>query len=50
MKEKYNDPPSFFDWFVKNCTEAVKTTMLKPAAGFGNPPQPFYTNDTQQCH
>ena len=24
-EEKYNDPPSFFDWFVKNCKEAVKT-------------------------
>ena len=40
----YNNPPKFFDWFVANCKEAVKTSMLKPvgvAAGLGNPPQPY---------
>ena len=40
----------FFDWFVANCKEAVKTSMLKPvrvAAGLGNPPQPYYTNDVE---
>ena len=45
-------PPRFYDWFVTNCKDAVKTTMLKSlrvAAGLGNPPQPYYTNDVE-CH
>lgn len=44
----YNDSPQFYDWFVKNCKEHVKKTMLKShriKAGLGNPPEPFYTND-----
>ena len=48
----FNNPPKFFDWFVVNCKEAVKATMLKKlrvAAGLGNPPQPYYTNDVE-CH
>lgn len=49
-EKKYNDPPLFFEQFLKNCKKMVKTTMLKSvkvAAGLGNPPQPFYTNDVE---
>ena len=48
----FNNPPRFYDWFIANCKDAVKTTMLKSlrvAAGLGNPPQPYYTNDVE-CH
>ena len=48
----FNNPPRFYDWFVANCKDAVKSTMLKSlrvAAGLGNPPQPYYTNDVE-CH
>ena len=46
----YNDPPEFHDWFVKNCKETVRSSMLKPVrirACLGNPPKPFYTNDVE---
>ena len=49
-EREFNDPPVFYDWFVCNCKEVVRSTMLKPArmcAGLGNPPQPFYTNDVE---
>lgn len=44
----FNNLPKFFDWFVVNYKEVVKTTMLKSLridARLGNPPQPYYTND-----
>ena len=25
----FNNPPRFYDWFIANCKDAVKTTMLK---------------------
>ena len=49
-EREFNDPPAFYDWFVCNCKEVVRSTMLKPVrmhAGLGNPPQPFYTNDVE---
>ena len=49
-EREVNDPPMFYEWFVANCKETVKKTMLKPvrvAGGLGNPPQPFYTNDVE---
>ena len=47
-----NRPGGLCDWFVANCKDAVKTTMLeyfRVTAGLGNPPQPYYTNDVE-CH
>ena len=49
-EEPYNNPPQFHTWFVKHCKIEVKNTMLKAkriAAGLGNPPAPFYTNDVE---
>ena len=49
-EREVNDPPMFYEWFVGNCKDMVKRTMLKPvrvSAGLGNPPQPFYTNDVE---
>ena len=49
-EREFNDPPSFYEWFVKNCKDTVRSSMLKPvrvAACLGNPPQPFYTNDVE---
>ena len=49
-EREFNDPPAFYDWFVGNCKEVVRSTMLKPVrmyAGLGNPPKPFYTNDVE---
>jgi transposase-like protein len=49
-EREFNDPPAFYNWFVTNCQEVVRTTMLKPVrmyAGLGNPHQPFYTNDVE---
>ena len=49
-REFDDPPPSFYNWFVKNCKDTVKMSMLKPVrvvAGLGNPPQPFYTNDVE---
>ena len=49
-EKEFNNPPSFYEWFVKNCKDTVKSSMLKPVritAQLGNPPQPFYTNDVE---
>ena len=52
-EKPFNDPPCFYDWFVSNCKQVVQTTMLKPlrmAAGLGNPPDPYYTNDVESLN
>jgi len=39
--------PSFFNWFVKEKADDVKSSILlslREAAGLGSPPSPFYTN------
>lgn len=49
-ERKVNDLPMIYKWFVGNYKETVKRIMLKlvrVAAGLGNPPQPFYTNDVE---
>jgi len=42
--------PSFFNWFVKEKADDIKSSMLmslREAAGLGSPPSPFYTNDNE---
>ena len=49
-EREFNDPPQFYDWFVENSKETIKTTILKSHrvyAGLGNPPVAFYTNDVE---
>ena len=49
-EREFSDLPSFYEWFINNCKDTVKSSMLKLvriAAGLGNPPQPFYTNDVE---
>ena len=46
----YNNPPQFYDCFVRNYKSEIRCSMLKKrriAAGLGNPPDPFYTNDVE---
>ena len=52
-EKPFNGNPQFFDWFVKYCKIVVKNSMLKPhriAAGLGNPPHPYYTNDVESMN
>ena len=52
-ERRFNDPPQFYDWFITYCKDIVKNTMLKShriAAGLGNPPQPYYTNDVESMN
>ena len=49
-EKPFHNPPAFHAWFVKNCKDEVKTTMLKSRrvlCGLGNPPDSFYTNDVE---
>ena len=32
QEREFNDPPVFYDWFICNCKEVVRSTMLKPAS------------------
>ena len=50
LEVPFNDPPQFYNWFITNCKQTVEDTMLRPiriAAGLGNPPEPYYTNDVE---
>ena len=43
----------FFKWFIDLKLPAIELSMLKPvrqAAGLGNPPGPFYTNDIESIN
>ena len=49
-EKEYNNPPQFFQWFLSNCKNEIRETMLKEkriASGLGDPPEPFYTNDVE---
>ena len=49
-EERYNNPPQFYNWFLRYCKDGVKNTMLKQkriVCGLGNPPELFYTNDVE---
>ena len=44
---------SFYSWFVKYHVDEIKSTMLKPvrrAAGLGDPPMEFCTNDSESIN
>ena len=45
--------PTFFNWFVKEKSSDIKSSMLLPlreAAGLGSPPSPFYTNASESLN
>ena len=45
--------PTFFNWFVKEKSSDIITSMLLPlreAAGLGSPPSPFYTNASESLN
>lgn len=45
--------PGFFDWFLQYKLEVIESSMLAPirqAAGLGNPPEPFYTNEIESIN
>ena len=49
-EKEYNNPPQFFQWFLSNCKNEIRETMLKEkriASGLGDPPETFYTNDVE---
>ena len=51
LQEKWDSSArGFFDWFVKYKAKSLEESMIQPvrvAAGLGNPPQPYYTNDIE---
>ncbi len=43
----------FFAWFMKYKAASVEASMIQPiriAAGLGNPPEPYYTNDIESIN
>ena len=45
--------PMFFNWFAKEKSSDLKSSMLLPlreAAGLGSPPSPFYTNTSESLN
>ena len=39
--------PIFHDWFIRNCSNTIRSTMLptiRKSAGLGTPPAPYYMN------
>ena len=49
-EKAYNNPPQFYQWFLRNCKNEIQETMIKEkriASGLGDPPESFYTNDVE---
>ena len=46
-QKKSDDQIAFFTWFKKYHAEEIKSTMLHSAAGLGDPPSEFSTNDSE---
>lgn len=45
--------PGFFAWFLQYQAEVIESAMIAPirqAAGLGNPPEPFYTNEIESIN
>ena len=45
--------PGFHNWFLEYKVHEVEVSMLAPirqAAGLGNPPEPFYTNEIESIN
>ena len=51
QREKpFNNPPTFYSWFVENERDVVAHNMTRPLrekAGLGSQPQPYYTNEVE---
>ena len=48
-----NRLPMFYNWFVKEKTRDIKSSMLmslREAAGLGSPLSPFYTNANESLN